>query len=139
MSMLLPLTFSVSLIWDIEITRINLGLQVLRIASINSATDSIASSKDFFDGAFEFFGTALEAHLASDVNDGGLGQIARVLDVLGFLAVTQRLLQRLDHETCCIRLNVDLCCTILDGKFHSHTNAFSCACVLHNIITNLLG
>merc|ERR1719503_127882 len=136
MSMLLTPTFSVSLIWDIEITRINLGLQVLRIASINSATDSIASSKDLFDGAFEFFGAALEAHLASDVDDGGLGQIARVL---GFLAVTQRLLQCLDDETCCIWLNINLCCAILDGEFHSHTNAFPCACVLHNIISNLLG
>merc|ERR1719329_1611607 len=83
--MLLQHTLRISLIWHIEVTRINLGLQILRIATIDSATHSIASTKNLFDGAFEFFGTAFEAHLASNVDDGRLGQIARVLDVLGFL------------------------------------------------------
>merc|ERR1719223_464292 len=56
--MLLQHTLRISLIWHIEVTRINLGLQILRIATIDSATHSIASTKNLFDGAFEFFGTA---------------------------------------------------------------------------------
>merc|ERR1719223_2731000 len=88
--MLLQHTLRISLIWHIEVTRINLGLHILRIATIDSATHSIASTKNLFDGAFEFFSTAFEAHLASNVDDGRLGQIARVLNVLGFFLRSRR-------------------------------------------------
>merc|ERR1719506_3283285 len=83
MSMLLPPKFSsCSLIRDVEITRVNLVLQVNWVATIDGAAHSVASSKDLLDGTLELLRTALEAHLASNVNDGGLWQIAGVLDVL---------------------------------------------------------
>merc|ERR1719498_1948101 len=139
MSMLLPPMLSrCSLIRNFKITGVDLILQVNWVATIDGAAHSIACAEDLLDGALELLGSALEAHLASNVDDGCLWQIAGVLDVLGLLAVTQWLLQSLDDETCCIRLNVHLGSTVLDGELHSDANAFPCAGVLHNVITNLL-
>merc|ERR1719265_1257904 len=139
MSMLLPPTFATcSLIRDVEITRVDLALQVNGVAAIDGAAHSIASSKDLFDGALELLGAALEAHLASNVDNGGLGQIAGVLDVLGLLTITQRLLQSLDDKARCVWLDVNLGGAILDGEFHSDANAFPRGGVFHNVITNLL-
>merc|ERR1719359_2733036 len=107
--MLLPPTFSgCSVLRDVEITRVNLFLQVERVAAIDGATHGVACSKDLLDGALELLGTALEAHLATNVDDGGLWQIARVLDVLGLLTITQWLLQSLDDETGGVWLDVNL-------------------------------
>merc|ERR1719263_948913 len=137
--MLLPPKFSsCSLIRDVEITRVNLVLQVNWVATIDGAAHSVASSKDLLDGTLELLRTALEAHLASNVNDGGLWQIAGVLDVLRLLTITQWLLQGLDDKTRCVWFDVNLGGTILDGEFHSDANALPCGRVLHNIITNLL-
>merc|ERR1719281_97523 len=132
MSMLLPPKFSsCSIVRDVEITRVNLGLQVHGVATINGAAHGIASSKNLLDGALELLGAALEAHLASDVDDGGLWQIAGVLDVLGLLTVTQRLLQGLDDKARCVWLDVNLGGAILDGELHSDANALPCRGVLH--------
>merc|ERR1719453_1658231 len=95
-----------SLIWDIEITGIDLALQVKGVAPINRAANSIASSEDLLDGALEFLCSALETHLASDVDDGGLWQIAGVLDVLGLLTITEWLLQILDDKARCVGFDV---------------------------------
>merc|ERR1719272_2045595 len=86
MSMLLPPTVSgCSLIRDVEITRVNLLLQLNGVATINGAAHGVASSKDLLDGALELLGAAFEAHLASNVDNGGLWQIAGMLDVLRLL------------------------------------------------------
>merc|ERR1740127_171874 len=117
MSMLLPPTFSsCSLIRHVEITRVNLALQIDGVAAVDGAAHGIASSKNLLDGALELLGAALEAHLATNVDDGGLWQIAGVLDVLRLLTITQWLLQGFDDETGRVWLDVNLGGAVLDGE-----------------------
>merc|ERR1740139_124496 len=129
---------SISLVGDLELTGVNLLLEILWGAALDSAPDGVGTAHDLLDGTLELLGTALESHLTCNVENGGLGEVARVLDVLGFLTVTQWLLECLDEKACGIWFHIHLCGTVLDRQPHGHADALPGSGVLDDIITNLL-
>ena len=86
------------LIGDLDLTVIDALLDLFGSAAINGAADRVGGTKDFEDSSDEFLGLGLLAHLTSDVEDGGEGQVTTVGDVLDLLAVTEGLLEGLDDQ-----------------------------------------
>merc|ERR1719198_2242696 len=106
--------------------------------ALDGAAHGVAGAEHLLDGALELLREALVPHLPRNVEDDTLRQVAAVLDVLGLLAVAERLLQRLDDEAGGVGLHVDLGLAILDRQAHGDADALPLAGALHNVIANLL-
>mmetsp|Transcript_31624 Transcript_31624/g.93916 ORF Transcript_31624/g.93916 Transcript_31624/m.93916 type:complete len:216 (-) Transcript_31624:8-655(-) len=127
-----------SLLRALELAVVDGLLQGHRLHALDRAADGVAGPEDLLHGARELLGEALVAHLAGDVEDGRLRQVAAVLDVLGLLAVAERLLKGLNDERGGVRLDVDLGRTVLDGELHGHADALPGAGALDDVVADLL-
>mmetsp|Transcript_99034 Transcript_99034/g.137540 ORF Transcript_99034/g.137540 Transcript_99034/m.137540 type:complete len:205 (+) Transcript_99034:89-703(+) len=114
-------------------------LQGDRLLAVHGAADRETGPQNLLCSALELLCQALLAHLAANVQEDILRQVAAVLDVLGLLTVSEWLLESFDDQTGCIGLHVHFGLTILNGQFHSDANAFPLTCSLHNVVTHLLG
>mmetsp|Transcript_8710 Transcript_8710/g.12824 ORF Transcript_8710/g.12824 Transcript_8710/m.12824 type:complete len:203 (+) Transcript_8710:614-1222(+) len=126
------------LLGAVELVVVDGGLQGSGLHALDGAADGVAGAEDLLHGALELLREGLVAHLSDDLEELGLGQVARVLDVLDLLSVTEGLLELLDDQAGGVRLNVDLGSSVLNGQLHGDTNALPSAGALDNVITDLL-
>merc|ERR1740121_3603874 len=122
----------------LELVIVDGDLQVNGLAAVDAAADGVASAEHLLDSSLELLGQALMPHLPDDVEELLLRQIPAVLDVLGLLAVTQRLLELLNDEAGSIRLHVNLRGAVLDRQPDSHADTLPLAHALDNIVADLL-
>lgn len=111
----------------------------LRRLPIDLASDTVGGAKNLLDDTPEFLRERLEAHRASNLDDLVEAHGLSVLDVLLLLAITRRLLERLDDEGRSSRDDGDLGLTILDSELDSYAQAFLSARVSKREIVASIG
>ena len=92
--------------------------------AINLATNTVCSTKDFFDSTLQILGKGLVAHGPSDLDDLVESDRLVVLDILLLLAITRGLFESLNDERRSGRNNRDRSLAILDGELDSYAQAF---------------
>ena len=107
--------------------------------TVNSATNGLRRSQDFFDDTSQVSGHGPGSHGPSSAQDIIHGDVAIVLDVLDFLAVTWRFLKSLNDESGSTRYHIHFGLTVLDGPSYGDFQAFPILGCLGDVITNLFG
>ena len=85
-------------LWDGILARVDLLDDVMRMLTIDLASDGLSGTQDLLDGASQILGHRSGSHLARDLDDLVERDAAVVLDVLHLLLVAWRLLQSLDNQ-----------------------------------------
>merc|ERR1719487_2447533 len=112
-----------SLLRNSELALVHRRQEVHRLLPVDLAADRKGCPEDLPHGPLELLCLALEAHLARDVEERVLRDVAAVGDVLHLLAVTRRLLQLLDDQTRRRRHEVNLRLAVLDRELHENPDA----------------
>lgn len=107
--------------------------------AVDSSTNRLSSTENLLDGAGKLLGKGLVSHLTSNVDDLFQRNVAVVLDILLFLAVSWGLLEGSDDERGSSRDNRHGSLTVLNSKLDSDTNTLVLLGGLSNVLTDLLG
>merc|ERR1719506_1675063 len=127
-----------SLLRNGELALVHRRQDVHRLLPVDLAADRKGRPEHLPHRPLELFCLALEAHLASDVEERVLRDVAAVGDVLHLLAVTHRLLQLLDDQTRRRRDEVDLRLAVLDRELHENADALPGHARLDDVVPDLL-
>merc|ERR1719172_456539 len=126
------------LLRDRELTLVHRREDIRGLLPVDLAADGKRSPKHLPHRSLELLRLALETHLAGDVEQGVLRDVAVMRDVLHLLAVTNRLLELLDEQTGRRGHQIDLRLTVLDRELHQDTDALPRHRRLHDVVTDLL-
>lgn len=106
---------------------------------VDGAADRHGGAQHLLDGARQVGGARPVPHLARHLDDVLQGDVARVLDVLGLLAVADGLLQGLDDQGGGRGHDLDLGLAVLDDQLDRDAQALPVlGRLLGDILTNLL-
>jgi len=126
------------LLRNLNLSSLDLFLDVLRTLAINLASDRESRAQDLQDGAFEALGHGLESHSPCNSDDLIQGNRLGVLDVLLLLSVPWWFLERLDDEGGGRWDDGDGGLTILDGESNGHAETFPVTSGFGNVFSDLL-
>ena len=107
--------------------------------TVNSATNGLRRSQDFFDDTRQVSGHGPGSHDPSGAQDIIHGDVTVMLNVLDLLAVTWRFLQGLDDQCGSTRYHIHFSLTVLDSQSDGNFQAFPVLGGLGDVITNLFG
>merc|ERR1719351_198903 len=115
------------------------SMVMLPLCLMNSATNGLRRSQDFFDDTRQVSGHGPRSHDPSGAQDIIHGDVTVMLNVLDLLAVTWRLLQSLNDKCGCTRYHIHFSLTVLDSQSDGNFQAFPVLGGLGDVITNLFG
>uniref|UniRef100_A0A7C8Z7W9 Uncharacterized protein n=1 Tax=Opuntia streptacantha TaxID=393608 RepID=A0A7C8Z7W9_OPUST len=117
----------------------NLQLQVLRVLPVNSTPYRDTSAENLLDSTLKLLRHRSGPHNPGDLNDIIKRDVSSVLDVLGLLPISLRLLERLDNQRRCGGDDGDLSLTVLNSKLNGDTEALPVlGSLLGDVFTDLL-
>ena len=124
---------------DLDLTIIDLLLQVLGVLAINGAPNADAGPEDLLDGAGHLLGHGPGPHGLGDLDNVVEADVATVLDVLDLLPVPLGLLERLDDERRGGGHDRDLGLPVLHGELDGDAEALPVlGGLLGDVLTDLL-
>ncbi len=89
-----------SLLWDLNLTFINFLLQVFWVLTINCASNRNTGAKNFLHSSWQALCHWPGGHDFGNLSDIIKWNVAIMFDILHFLSVPLRFLQRLDNQCC---------------------------------------
>jgi len=105
---------------DFNHSSINFLLQVLRSLAIHGTSNRHTRTNNLINSTRKFLRHRPRTHNPGDVNDILKGYVSIVVDMLGLLAVTFGLFQRLDDKCRCRRNHLNCRLTILHDELGCH-------------------
>lgn len=118
---------------------VDLGSQLSGGHSVNGASHGAAGSEYLLDRSGKLAGQRTGTHLAGNVNDGVERQVSVVLDVLFLLAVSWRLLERLDDEAGGGRHGLNTGNAVLHDDLATQTQTLEGGRLLLDVFVHLFG
>jgi hypothetical protein len=124
---------------NLELAILDLGLDLPGVLTIDGATDGEGSAENGENSSLGGSGHRLEVDVLGDLQDLSEVNVAVVLHVLDFLAVTRGLLQGADQIGSSAGGDIDLSNTVLDGELAGDLETLPLLGGLLDILTDLLG